>query len=238
MPLLHHAMIGPFAGDREAVKLARQADREIADVDHLLHLATAFRDDLAGFDGDQAAQCILGGAQFMAEQANQFAALRWRNLAPLPECRFSQRNGFGYTLRTCILEMGDGLAGQRRAYGARAMPAIGGDSEMIEQECNFAGEHGGFSRSLLVGGDGSRMLRHLKTILKAARPFRRYAAKKNYFASSLRSLCRGGHRARHQFVQTVLAHQYVERCGRSAAGRGDVLAQRRGVEIGSMQQFA
>ena len=117
MPLLHHAVIGPFAGDGEAVKLARQADREIADVDHFLHLATAFRDDLAGFDGDQAAQSILGGAQFMAEQANQFATPRWRDPAPFPERRFSERDGFGHTLRTCILEcaMVSPVRGERTA---------------------------------------------------------------------------------------------------------------------------
>ena len=32
---------GPLAGDGQAVELARQADREVADVDHLLHFAEA-----------------------------------------------------------------------------------------------------------------------------------------------------------------------------------------------------
>jgi hypothetical protein len=32
---------GALAGDGQAVQLARQADREVADVDHLLHLAEA-----------------------------------------------------------------------------------------------------------------------------------------------------------------------------------------------------
>jgi hypothetical protein len=30
----------------------------------------------------------------MTEQANQFAAPRWRDLAPSPERRFSERDGF------------------------------------------------------------------------------------------------------------------------------------------------
>ena len=47
MPLLHQAMIRPFRLNRQAVKHARLADGEIADVDHLLHFAFAFGDDLA-----------------------------------------------------------------------------------------------------------------------------------------------------------------------------------------------
>ena len=47
MPLLHHAVPRPLRGDRQAVELARQADREVADVDHLLHFAVALGADLA-----------------------------------------------------------------------------------------------------------------------------------------------------------------------------------------------
>ena len=43
-------------GDGEAVELARQADGEVADVDHLLDLAGPFGDDLADLDGDQSAE--------------------------------------------------------------------------------------------------------------------------------------------------------------------------------------
>ncbi len=60
--------VGAFGGDGQAVKLPRQADGEIADVDHLLHLAAAFGRDLAGLDRDQAAERILRGAQILAEQ--------------------------------------------------------------------------------------------------------------------------------------------------------------------------
>ena len=134
-------MIRPLTGDGEAVKLARQTDREIADVDHFLHLAMAFRDDLACFDGNQTAECILGGAQILAEQANQFAALRWRDLAPFPERGFCHRNSFGCTLRTRVLDIGDGLPGQGRVHGASTMPAVGGDAKIIRQICNVAGEH-------------------------------------------------------------------------------------------------
>ena len=47
---------GPLAGDGQAVELARETDREVADVDHLLHFAEAFLDDLAGFERDQLAR--------------------------------------------------------------------------------------------------------------------------------------------------------------------------------------
>ena len=42
VPLLVHAMPGPLAVHGQAVELARQADREVGDVDHLLHFAQAF----------------------------------------------------------------------------------------------------------------------------------------------------------------------------------------------------
>ena len=56
---LHHPVVGALGGDGQAVQLARQADREVADVDHLLHFAQAFGDDLAGLDRDEAAEVGL-----------------------------------------------------------------------------------------------------------------------------------------------------------------------------------
>ena len=47
---------GRSDGDGQAMQLARQADREVADVDHLLHLAQAFGEDLAGLERDQRAE--------------------------------------------------------------------------------------------------------------------------------------------------------------------------------------
>ena len=72
--------LGALGGDGEAVELARQADGEVADVDHLLHFAEAFGDDLAGLERDQPAEIVLGGAQLLAEQAHELAAAR----APAP----------------------------------------------------------------------------------------------------------------------------------------------------------
>ena len=55
MPGFHHAMAGAFRRDGQAVKLARQADRKVADVDHLLHFAQAFLQNLAAFQGNERA---------------------------------------------------------------------------------------------------------------------------------------------------------------------------------------
>ena len=74
MPGFHHAVLGALGGDGQAVELARQADGEIADVDHLLNFAEAFGRDLAGFQRHEAAEIVLGGAQFLAEQTHEFAA--------------------------------------------------------------------------------------------------------------------------------------------------------------------
>ena len=54
-------MPGPFGGDGEAVKLAGEADGEVADVDHLLDLAEALGEDLAAFAADQPAELVQGG---------------------------------------------------------------------------------------------------------------------------------------------------------------------------------
>ena len=82
MPALDHAVVGALGGDRQAVELARQADRELADVDHLLYLAFALGQDLAGLDRDEAAEIGLGRAQLLAEQADELAASGGRHLAP------------------------------------------------------------------------------------------------------------------------------------------------------------
>ena len=82
MPLLVHAVLGPFGVHGEPVQHARLADREIGDIDHLLDLAVPFGLDLAVFHRDQAAERILILAQFIAHEPHRLTALRRRHLAP------------------------------------------------------------------------------------------------------------------------------------------------------------
>ena len=62
MPGLHHAMISALGRHGQAMELAGEADREVADIDHLLHFALPFGEDLADLDGDEAPELGLGGA--------------------------------------------------------------------------------------------------------------------------------------------------------------------------------
>ena len=64
------------------MQLPRQADGEIADVDHLLNFAQALGDDLADFERHQRAKRLFRGAQFLAEEAHELAPAGRRNLAP------------------------------------------------------------------------------------------------------------------------------------------------------------
>ena len=57
-------------------------DAEVADVDHLLHLAEALGHDLAGLERDQRAEVVLRRAQLLAQQAHQLAAARCGHVAP------------------------------------------------------------------------------------------------------------------------------------------------------------
>src|SRR5215468_3557943 len=114
MPGLHHAMARPLRGDGEAVELAREADGEVADVDHLLHLALALLQDLAGLAGDELAERSLGGAQLLAEQAYQLAAPGRRHVAPGLEGLLRLGDGGADLRRRPALEAGDLATVDRR----------------------------------------------------------------------------------------------------------------------------
>ena len=71
-----------FGSNRQTIQLPRKTNRKIADIDHLLHFAQAFGKNLPAFERHKLAEFVLVPAQFFAEQADQFAALRRRNVAP------------------------------------------------------------------------------------------------------------------------------------------------------------
>src|SRR5690606_18763500 len=82
VPLLVHAVAGALGMHGQAVELARQADGEVADVDHLLDLAVALGLGLAHLQRDQRTQRILVLAQGVGAQAHGLATLRGRGGAP------------------------------------------------------------------------------------------------------------------------------------------------------------
>ena len=107
MPLLHQAMAGPLAGDRQAVELPAEADGEVADVDHLLHFAEGFLRDLAGFPADDRGQVGL---------VTREAARRMRRTN-------SPRTGAG-TMRHCRNAAARGVD-RRRRPGRRRRRELG-----------------------------------------------------------------------------------------------------------------
>ena len=111
MPRLHQAVAGPLAGDREAVQLARQADGEVADVDHLLDLTETLGADLPGLDRDQLAELGLVGAQQLTEPADQPATHRRRRRSPFTERLDCCRHG--------SVDVGSGSGRPERAAGDR-----------------------------------------------------------------------------------------------------------------------
>ena len=82
VPLLVQAVSGPLGVHGVAVEHARLAQREVADVDHLLDLAVALGLDLAHFQRDQGAQSVLVVAQGVVDQPHGVTTLRGRDLAP------------------------------------------------------------------------------------------------------------------------------------------------------------
>ena len=114
VPLLHQPVVGSFAGDGEAVQLTAQADGEVADVDHLLHLTQRLAADLARLELHQGGQVVLVAPQFLAEAAHQFAAHRPRHRAPRAEGSIGTFDGqvdLGRCGHTAQRRAGDGRAG-------------------------------------------------------------------------------------------------------------------------------
>ncbi len=152
-PGFHHPVLGPLGGDGQAEQLARQADGVVADVDHFLHLAEALGGDLAGLQGDQAAEVGLGGAQFFAQQSDQLAPARRGDLAP------GQIGGVG------AVDRGVGLVRRRLPHAAdlAAGDGRGGDqgvrTRVVGDDPEALQDLGG-----LIGGgrDGDDFI-HLET---------------------------------------------------------------------------
>src|SRR4051794_28219667 len=131
MPGLHHPVTGPLGGDGEAVKLARQADGEVANVDHLLDLAEPFLEDLPGLEADEPAERLLLLPQDFAEEPHELAAAGRRNIAPGEEGLVGAGHGGGD-----ILGRGRRNSADRPAVYGRAgfeIPLRRSHAEPLEQ---------------------------------------------------------------------------------------------------------
>src|SRR5438477_13123269 len=103
-------MSGALRWHRQAVKLPRQPDCEIADVDHFLHFPFAFSDDFARLEGDKPGQIGFGGAKGIAESPDRLPTNRRRSAAPFQE-RFLGACDCGVIiLRVGFADAGDGFA--------------------------------------------------------------------------------------------------------------------------------
>ena len=140
MPRLHQPVARPLGGDGAAVQLPRQADGELADVDHLLHLAERLGGDLARLDGDQRREIGLVLDQQFTEPGHQ---------------RTAHGRGCDPPRRECLRRVGDGLLGLRSG-GL-------GDGEQHVTGDRGAGGHAGCAgrteRSVAAGGDADRVQR-------------------------------------------------------------------------------
>src|SRR5580692_11821964 len=92
MPLLVHSVTRPFTMHRQPVQLPRQANSEIADVNHLLDLAVSFLETFAHFIRDQPAQGLLFPPQPLADLPHNLATTRRGPGTPDLECLLRRRH--------------------------------------------------------------------------------------------------------------------------------------------------
>ena len=75
-------MTRALRGDRAAVELARQAHREVADVDHLLHLAEPLLRDLPHLERHELTKGALFTPELLTEKPHELAPVWPRQIAP------------------------------------------------------------------------------------------------------------------------------------------------------------
>ena len=106
---MHHVVLA-LAGNGEAVELAGDSNREIADVDHLLDFASALFEDLAALEADEGGEVFFVLSEFVAQLANEFASFGSRNIAPNAKRL--------YALVDLVFDTCGGIEGERRELGA------------------------------------------------------------------------------------------------------------------------
>src|SRR6266446_1038610 len=110
MPLLEHPMFRALRSNGQAIKLPRQADREIANINHLLHFACAFSDDLSGLQRYQPPEVRFGLAQGVAQLAHDVPALGSGDVLPLSKRLLGALDGAFVLRRRGGADGGESLA--------------------------------------------------------------------------------------------------------------------------------
>ena len=124
MPLFVHAMPGTLAVHAQSVELPGEADGEIRDIDHLLHLAQPLGEDLAHLHAHQRAQRGLVRAQLVADFAHDLSALGRGDHAPGGECRNRRLHDAFVLVRAGHAHAGDGATGGGVDGGELGAPAL------------------------------------------------------------------------------------------------------------------
>ena len=106
---MHHVVLA-LAGDGKTVKLARDPDGEVADVDHLLDFAATLFEDLAAFEAYEGGKFLFALAELVAELADEFASFGSRDIPPNAECLYALVD---FDFDTC-----GGIEGERRELGS------------------------------------------------------------------------------------------------------------------------
>lgn len=72
MPLFLHPMLWSLRSNDQTMQLTAEPDSEVTDVDHFLHFANRFRQNLAAFQSDQLCQFLLVTSQQQSKPPQQF----------------------------------------------------------------------------------------------------------------------------------------------------------------------
>ena len=148
VPGLHQPVAGTLGRHGAAVELPGQADREVADVDHLLDLAAGLGGDLADLEADQRGQVVLVLGEQLAEPLDQGSAGGRRDRAPLEEGAVGAVDG--------VVDRG-GVGPRQRAEALAVDRGGGVDGPGRRVDVDAAGA-GGLDRpglELGAGGDGA-----------------------------------------------------------------------------------
>jgi len=140
-------MTGSLRWHGAPVELAGQAERELADIDHLLDLAEGLRADLADLDHDQVGDVSLVLLQELAQSSHERPANGGGNGAPGQEGLMRPGDGAYHVLGRGDGQLRDGPRGDRRA----------GSQVATGRNMGPAGGQGGLGNGRQVGRHGGSL---------------------------------------------------------------------------------